>query len=227
MALGAFFTGCSGEKNQADNQNPQSRMDSISYIVGTNLAYQSVGVDLNPQMILQGFKDVKDSADLLISQEQSIALMGEFQRQLASEQMARLEQEAVTNDIRGRKYLEQNREKEGFVETASGLQYKILEEGKGESPDPDDIVQTRFTGKTIDGMIFDTTEGSGPNSGPRRFEVSKVIEGWREALLLMKPGAHWEVVIPAELGYGKELRDPIPPNSVLIFDLTLLEVENQ
>ena len=75
-------------------------------------------------------------------------------------------------------------------------------------------------------MIFDTTEGTGPASGPRQFEVAKVIEGWREALLQMKPGAKWKLFIPPALAYGRELRDPIPPNSVLIFELELIDVRN-
>ncbi|MEZ4828194.1 MAG: FKBP-type peptidyl-prolyl cis-trans isomerase [Bacteroidia bacterium] len=202
---------------------PQTKLDSISYIVGNNLAYQSVGVELNAAMISRGFSDAYDKKDLLISENEARRLMLDFQKELSSQQAMRLQQEAATNEVLGMKYLEENRSKPGFTELPSGLQYKVLKSGKGESPDLNDIVKTRFTGKTIGGNIFDTTEKNG-TSEPRSFEVSKVIPGWQEALFMMKPGDHWELVIPSDLGYGKELRDPIPPNSVLIFDLELLEV---
>ncbi|MEZ4771660.1 MAG: FKBP-type peptidyl-prolyl cis-trans isomerase [Bacteroidia bacterium] len=225
LLLPMVWYSCSQQKTGINNESlkPQSKLDSISYIVGNNLAYQSVGVDLNPAMISQGFHDASTKAELLISTEAANRLMIDFQRELSNQQAQKIQQEAATNEILGMKYLEENRTKPGFTELASGLQYKVLRSGKGESPDLNDIVKTRFTGKTIDGNIFDTTEKNG-TSDPRSFEVSKVIPGWQEALLMMKPGDHWELVIPSELGYGRELRDPIPPNSVLIFDLELLEV---
>lgn len=225
LLLSVVGYSCEQIKTGANNENlrPQSKMDSISYIVGNNLAYQSVGVELNPAMISQGFQDASSKVELLIPAEAASRLMLDFQRELSNQQAQKIQQEAATNEILGMKYLEENRSKPGFTELASGLQYKVLRSGKGESPDLNDIVKTRFTGKTIDGNIFDTTE-KGEKSDPRSFEVSKVIPGWQEALLMMKPGDHWELVIPSDLGYGRELRDPIPPNSVLIFELELLEV---
>ena len=203
-----------------------TRMDSISYIVGNNLAYQSVGIDLNPEMVYQGFRDGKDTVAPVIERGEADRLLNTFRTELQSEQSKRIQQEAVSNKIIGGKFLEENRKQEGVVESASGLQYIILKEGEGEMPSMTSIVTTRFTGTLIDGTIFDTTEGTGPNSGPRSFEVVKVIEGWKEALLQMKPGSKWKLFIPAELAYGETLRDPIPPNSVLIFELSLTEVSN-
>ncbi|MDX2248778.1 MAG: FKBP-type peptidyl-prolyl cis-trans isomerase [Bacteroidia bacterium] len=225
MLLSAFGYSCTQQNSNAgsESQKLQNKIDSVSYIVGNNLAYQSVGVKLNAEMISRGFEDASTQAELLISEADAQRLMLDFQQELANQQAQRIQQEAATNEILGMKYLEENRSKPGFTELPSGLQYKVLKSGKGESPDPDDRVKTRFTGKTIDGNVFDTTEKNG-TSEPRTFEVNKVILGWQEALLMMKPGDHWELVIPSQLGYGKELRDPIPPNSVLIFDLELVEV---
>jgi FKBP-type peptidyl-prolyl cis-trans isomerase FklB len=222
LMIPLFISSCN-QSYTADSAKIISRMDSVSYIVGNNLAYQSVGVDLNPDLIMQGFIDARDTS-VKINQSEAARLMNIFRAELVAEQNQRIMQEAVSNEIIGNRFLEENRNKEGVQETASGLQYIVLQEGSGPHPNNNSIVTTRFTGTLIDGTIFDTTEGEGPESGPRNFEVDKVIEGWKEALLQMRPGAKWKLFIPPSLGYGKELRDPIPPNSVLIFELELLDV---
>ena len=221
--LAIIGSGCEQNMSSGSSGKMVSRMDSVSYIVGNNLAYQSVGVELNADMIRQGFLDARDT-NVVISEAEATRLMNVFRAELAAEQNQRIMQEAVTNEILGNRFLEENKKKEGVQESESGLQYIILNEGEGTFPTNNSIVKTRFTGTLIDGTIFDTTEGEGPGRGPRNFEVAKVIEGWKEALLQMKPGAKWKLFIPPNLGYGKELRDPIPPNSVLIFELELLEV---
>ena len=226
LILIGFGVSCEQLNSTQKQSEIKTRMDSISYIVGANLAYQSNGVDLNADMIYRGYVDAKDTTGSVISQAEANKLMAAFSLELQTEQAKRLQMEAASNEIIGGKFLEKNREKEGVQESASGLQYIILEEGEGETPNINSIVTTQFTGTLIDGTIFDTTQDNGPSPGPRQVEVAKVIEGWREALLQMKPGAKWKLFIPPSLGYGKDLRDPIPPNSVLIFDLELIDVKN-
>ncbi|MCL4117962.1 UNVERIFIED_CONTAM: hypothetical protein GTU68_029943, partial [Idotea baltica] len=174
-------------------------------------------------MIYRGFKDVKDSIDPAISEEQARTVMAAFQQQLQEEQMKKMQQDAVENEILGQKFLEDNLAREGVKELPSGLQYKVLASGSGESPELESQVKAKYAGRLIDGTQFDTSDDD--PRGFREFGVNQVIPGWTEALQLMKPGDKWEIYIPGNLAYGQAGRGPsIPPNATLIFELELLEV---
>lgn len=123
----------------------------------------------------------------------------------------------------GQAYLDQNKKREGVVTTASGLQYEILRAGKGENPKTTDRVVVHYRGTLIDGKQFDSSYDRGE---PMTFGVTQVIPGWVEGLQLMKPGAKWKLFIPSNLAYGARGYPPlIPPNSSLIFDIELIEIE--
>ena len=124
----------------------------------------------------------------------------------------------------GEKFLAENRTKDGVLTTASGLQYRIIKEGKGAIPTKDDKVKVLYTGKLIDGTVFDSTDNR--NGEPATFGVGQVIPGWTEALTLMPVGSKWEVFIPQELGYGANgAGSSIEPYSALIFEVELLGIE--
>jgi FKBP-type peptidyl-prolyl cis-trans isomerase FklB len=123
----------------------------------------------------------------------------------------------------GETFLAQNAKKEGVVTTASGLQYKVIKSGMGESPRPTDTVKVHYHGTLIDGTVFDSSVQRGQ---PISFPVNGVIPGWVEALQLMKVGDKWQLFIPARLAYGDRSPGPaIPPNSALIFEVELLGIE--
>ena len=123
----------------------------------------------------------------------------------------------------GEAFLAANAKKEGVTTTASGLQYKVLKSGTGDSPKATDQVKVHYTGTTIDGNVFDSSVQRGQ---PAVFPVNAVIPGWVEALQLMKVGDKWQLVIPAKLAYGAQSPSPaIPPNSVLIFEVELIDIE--
>jgi len=123
----------------------------------------------------------------------------------------------------GAAFLAANAKKEGVITTASGLQYKIIKSGTGESPKLTDTVKVYYQGTLIDGTVFDSSMQHG---GPATFPISGVIPGWTEALQLMKVGDKWQLFIPANLAYGGRSPGPaIPPNSVLIFEVELLGIE--
>jgi len=128
--------------------------------------------------------------------------------------------EAITP---GTAFLTANARKEGVITTASGLQYKVIKSGTGESPKLTDTVKVHYQGTLIDGTIFDSSIQRGQ---PISFPVNRVIPGWTEALQLMKVGDKWQLFIPAKLAYGDRSPSPaIPPNSVLIFEVELLGIE--
>ena len=120
------------------------------------------------------------------------------------------------------KFLEANKAKEGVKTTASGQQYKILTQGQGKSPGITDRVTVHYTGKLVDGTVFDSSIQRGQ---PSTFRVNQVIPGWTEALRLMKEGDKWIVYVPYSLGYGERGYPPqIPPFATLIFEVELLKV---
>ncbi len=130
---------------------------------------------------------------------------------------------AAKNQTEGEAFLTENAKKEGVVVTASGLQYKVLEAGEGDSPMPSDVVTVHYRGTLVDGTQFDSSYDRGQ---PATFPVGGVIAGWTEALQLMKPGAKWQLVIPADLAYGERgAGQVIGPNSTLLFDVELISVE--
>ena len=124
----------------------------------------------------------------------------------------------------GQEFLKKNKKKEGVKTTESGLQYKVIEEGKGDSPGEYDTVKVHYTGTNIDDEVFDSSKKRGK---PVEFPVDRVIPGWTEGLQLMKEGAKYKFFIPAELAYGKRAPrgSDIEPNETLIFEVELLEVK--
>ena len=130
---------------------------------------------------------------------------------------------ATNNLAKGEVFLKENAKKEGVVTLPSGLQYKILKEGKGPKPAATNMVTTHYVGTLIDGTEFDSSIKRGQ---PATFPVTGVIPGWTEALQLMKVGSKWQLFIPAKLGYGENgAGDKVGPNSTLIFEVELLDIK--
>ncbi len=123
------------------------------------------------------------------------------------------------------KYLADNAKKKGVVTRPSGLQYRIIQNGSVKHPGMNDIVEVYYTGKLINGEVFDGTEDGFPHA----FAAKDVILGWKEALLIMREGDHWQLVIPPQLAYGLagSKDGSIPPNQALVFDLQLLKVQEK
>jgi FKBP-type peptidyl-prolyl cis-trans isomerase FklB len=124
--------------------------------------------------------------------------------------------------VEGQKYLTENAEKEGVSSTESGLQFRVITQGTGPIPARKDHVRVHYTGKLIDGTVFDSSVQRGE---PAEFPVSGVIAGWIEALTLMPVGSKWELTIPHNLAYGERgAGASIPPFSTLVFEVELLEI---
>jgi FKBP-type peptidyl-prolyl cis-trans isomerase len=209
---------------EADLQTPPPpSMEDISYALGFTMAADMVQRDIgiDKEQLMEGFAAGFGQQSPRLSQEQMAMSMFSFQMMMQQEQMAQQMQAAQENLAIGLAFLEANAQEEGVTTTDSGLQYKVLAQGDGPTPTAEDTVSAHYTGKLIDGTVFDSSRERGPAS----FPVGKVIAGWTQALQMMKVGDKWELVIPADLAYGEEGRPGIPPNAVLLFEVELLGIE--
>ncbi len=184
----------------------------IGITFGQQLKSAALTQDLSLEAILRGLKDGIGGRTLTSAENQQ---MGQYVR-------AAREAVGVRNAGAARDFLDKNKQQNGITATASGLQYKVVAAGnaKAASPQADDQVSVKYTGKLIDGTEFDSSKGQ-----PVTFPANRVIKGWQEALLLMKPGSQFQLFIPPELAYGMEGRQGIPPGSLLIFDVELVSVQ--
>ena len=142
-----------------------------------------------------------------------------FQRIKAKSQ----EKQFGANKAEGAKFLAANAKKEGVKTLPGGVQYKVLKDGNGAMPADTSIVVVNYEGRLIDGTVFDSNKSHGGE--PATFRVGQVIKGWQEALKAMPVGSEWEIYIPQELAYGANQQGSIPPFSLLIFKVELLEVK--
>ncbi len=203
-----------------------SSNDTISYIIGADIAHSFAknSLELNTEMVFKGFADAQSKTDTIFTQEQIGAIMMAWQQEMSAKKQACSAQEISKNSKIGEEFLAANKQKEGVIELPSGLQYKVIKEGTGDSPDDNDMVSVHYTGTLIDGTVFDSSRESGE---PIEFPVNGVIAGWTEALKLMKPGSQYMLYIPSKLAYGDKKTGPIPEGSTLIFDVELLEFEKK
>ncbi|GAA0650649.1 FKBP-type peptidyl-prolyl cis-trans isomerase [Brevundimonas lenta] len=136
---------------------------------------------------------------------------------------ATVDETADVNARAAQFFLTNNAKAEGVKTLPSGVQYKILQSGPagGESPDRNDLVRVEYEGSLTDGTVFDSSFERGQ---PAVFTLGTVVDGWTEALQHMKVGDEWVVYLPPEKGYGEQGQGPIPPNSVLVFRLKLLDI---
>lgn len=209
-----FVVGC-GKKNLKTDKEKYSY--AIGYQFTKNLKTQNVDIDANA---------FKAAVDEVLKDKKELS-MTEEDMQKAMQKMYELRQgamnkEAEENKKKGTEYLEKNKAAEGVKSTETGLQYKVQTEGSGVTPKDDDTVVVHYKGTLIDGTEFDS---SYKRNQPAEFPVKAVIPGWTEALKKMKKGAKWNLYIPPELAYGDRGRPGIPANSVLVFDVELIDIK--
>ena len=218
------------DEPKKDDTKLESTIDKASYGIGFNIGtnvstdFVRQGLELNPEVVAKGFLAALQKKDSALSE----AELEEVFKQLRTELSKKKAEKGKANLEAGKKFLEENKAKEGVKVTKSGLQYVVVKEGKGDSPTAESTVKTHYRGKLINGKVFDQSyEGDAPTADdkPVSFGVGQVISGWTEALQLMKPGAHYRLFIPSELAYGENGPGEIGSNSVLVFEVHLLDVE--
>jgi FKBP-type peptidyl-prolyl cis-trans isomerase FklB len=201
-----------------------SDKDKLSYSIGADLGknFKKQEIEISPTAMVQGLQDGLSGNQLQLTDDQMKDVLSKFQKDLMSKRNAEFSKKSEENKAKGDAFLHENKVKDGVVTLSSGLQYKIIEQGKGSKPGKDDSVTVEYTGTLIDGQVFDSTEKAGK---PATFKVSQVIPGWTEALQLMPAGSTWEVYIPASLAYGpRSVGGPIGPNETLIFKVHLISI---
>lgn len=209
----------------AGDMSLSSSQDKLSYSIGVDLGknFKKQGIEINSQALAKGFEDGMNGTHLLMTEEEMKNALEGFQKDLMAKRNAEFSKIAETNKSKGNAFLSQNKANSDVVTLPSGLQYKIVEKGNGAKPTKEDTVTVDYTGKLIDGRVFDSSEKAGK---PATFKVSQVIPGWTEALQLMPAGSTWEVYIPADLAYGtRSIGGLIGPNETLIFRIHLISVK--
>lgn len=199
--------------------------DKLSYALGLSMGnnFKASGIEsINIQDFADGVAAVYYGSQPKMSYDEAKAEIQRFFTELEAKQKAASEAMAAVNAKAGEDFLAENGKRVEVKTTASGLQYEVLKEGEGPQPTAADQVVVHYTGKLIDGTVFDSSEERGT---PATFGVSQVIPGWVEALQLMKAGSTWRLFIPSALAYGPQgAGGIIGPNQTLVFDVTLIEV---
>ncbi len=201
------------------------RFDSIeaqaSYGIGLQLGQQLIEsglTDIHPEALLAGLCDVLTHKPPVIAIESIHKALQKLQQRAD----AVMHEKMKSYIKQGEDYLTENARREGVKSTESGLQYQIIKQGNGAIPSKQDHVRVHYTGRLIDGTVFDSSYERGQ---PAEFPVNGVIAGWIEALSLMPVGSNWQLTIPYDLAYGANgAGSAIPPYSALIFDIELLDI---
>lgn len=187
---------------------------AIGQQIGGNMKQQNIEIDSD--IMAMAMKDAIKGDSKLTKEEIQQAMM-----KLQESAMKKQQEAAEDNKKKGAEFLEKNKSAEGVKVTQSGLQYKVEKEGDGKTPTKTDTVKAHYKGTLIDGTQFDSSYDRGQ---PAEFPVQGVIPGWSEALQMMKVGAKYKLFIPPELAYGASGRPGIPANSVLVFEVELVEI---
>ena len=196
--------------------------DRVSYAIGLNMGQnmKMFDLDIDLDIVIQGIKHGLEGTEPLMSEEQIQQTMNAFQQEMTAKQQAEMARAGEENKKAGDEFRADFIKDKDVKVTESGLAYKVITAGDGPSPTNEDEVVVHYTGKLVNGDIFDSSVQRGE---PATFPVEGVIPGFSEALKLMKVGDKWQIVIPPELAYDQQ--GPGGPNSTLIFELELIGIE--
>ncbi len=199
----------------------------VSYALGRNFAQnlQENDIEVELPSLTAGISDTLSGARAKWTDEQCAAALQRFSQEMQQKMATKMQQDAARNSKEAEAFLAQNAKREGVQTTPSGLQYRVLREGNGPSPTVNDTVRCHYRGTLLDGTEFDSSARQG---APLEIGVGQVIPGWTEALQKMKVGDKWQLFVPPKLAYGVDPPGPpIEANSLLVFEIELLDVLQQ
>ena len=217
LATGPAFAADPSTELKTDEQK-------LSYAMGMDLGEYFKGLEENfdLKVLQQGINDGYGGNKPLLTAAEAASIQQAFAQRQQEKQIQKTVAMVQKNRKAADEYLKANKAKAGVVETKSGLQYKVVKEGKGAKPTAEDMVRVHYKGRTIAGEEFDS---SFKRNEPAELKVNQVIPGWQEALLLMPVGSAFELYLPPDLAYGDRGAPPvIEPGSLLIFDVELLDI---
>ncbi len=234
LAVNTVMAQKSNKKSEKDGKKVEQKQaivlkthqDTISYLIGRDIGknMKTNDIEITPEIMFAGLKDGIGGIDSVINAEVTEQVMTGFQQEMMAKQQNKTSEESAEVKAVGAAFLAENKTKEGVVALPSGLQYKVITEGTGEKPKPEDTVEVHYTGTLIDGTVFDSSVERGESI---KFPLNGVIPGWTEGVQLMSPGAKYLFYIPSALAYGDKGAGPIPGGSTLIFEVELLSIEKK
>lgn len=224
MMAAVLVTGAAFGQTNAELKDLKAR---VGYGIGMNLGsqFRRDEVEIDPEMLLRGLKESMAGQQTLMTETEMRTTLQDYSREIQAKRTEKRRVQGEKNRAEGTKFLEDNKGKPGVVVLPSGLQYKVLQAGQGESPKSNDTVSVHYRGRLLDGTEFDSSysrakPGEAPT--PATFGLNRVIKGWTEGLQLMKAGSKYEFYIPSELAYGEGGSGKIGPNSTLVFEVELV-----
>lgn len=206
-------------------KQPTTQEEKIGYSLGVMLGRQLQNdiSKLDIPSFTQAIEDVYNQRELKLNDEEVGQVMQELQEKIIADAQAASEKQAQENLTKGEAFLAKNKKQKGVKTTKSGLQYKVIKQGKGKKAGETSSVKVHYEGKLINDEVFDSSYQRGE---PVTFQVNQVIAGWQEGLQLMNPGSEFMLYIPANLAYGPAgAGGAIGPNETLVFKVELLELD--
>ena len=223
LLFSLLITSCSNETGKSSQNTTQKRfenhIDSVSYAIGLDVAMrlEEQFKDIDHDMLSQAINDFRTGKELFLSDKERLAVIKKYNDLTVPKY--RMDKEKL-NIVEGGKFLDENLRVDGVIEHKSGIQYKVIKEGTGPNPEPNDNVQIHYKGTLIDGTKFDSSYDRGE---PAVFPVSRVVPGFSQGLLLMNVGSTYQFFIPGHLGYGQG-DGPGGPMAVMIFEVEMLNI---
>jgi FKBP-type peptidyl-prolyl cis-trans isomerase len=216
------FWGCKGGGfgSSAKEENfDRDASYALGMSIGANLAQDGIVPNMNE--FLRGMKDNISGGKTRFDQNEAMEIIQSAYYAMMEKREADAAAKGVEELEKGNEFLVENSKKTGVITTSSGLQYEVITQTSGPKPSSSDFVQVHYEGRLIDGTVFDSSYQRGT---PAEFPLNGVIAGWTEGVQLMSVGSKYKFYIPSELGYGSRGGGPIPPNSVLMFEVELIYI---
>lgn len=237
----AGLAGCNHEQakqetkpaTEVTQQSAQTNLNTVeqkeSYSIGASIGsymanhvaeQEAMGMPVDKKLVVEGFSNGL-KGELQLTEEEMQTVLQNLDKKLNEKRTAQAEELASKTMADGKKFMEENAKQPGVKTTASGLQYQVIEEGKGPKPTADDTVEVNYRGTLVDGTEFDSSYKRGETI---KFPLDRVIPGWTEGLQLMPVGSKFKFVIPPQLAYGDRDTGTIPANSTLVFEVDLVKI---
>ena len=216
------------EKGDKKDDSKYTDEQKASYYIGMSIAQnmKQEGFKVDAELLAQGIKEEMDSTKKkMLPAEEMNSFMQDFMMKQHQKKQSETGLQSNDNKKKGLEFLAKNKTNPKVKTTASGLQYEVLQEGDGKTkPKASDVVQVKYTGKLLDGTVFDSTDKNG--GAPADISLDRVIKGWTEGIQLMSKGSKYRFYIPSDLAYGDQgAGDAIPGGSTIIFDVELVNIK--